>query len=76
MGHHLVNLHVKTIVTSFDLNTAELYDNNILLTMICIVLPEFELKARYFALHLTENAQVFIPTVALHEYLNMQSTLF
>ena len=41
---------MKTIFTSFDQNTAEFYDNHILLTM---------LKPRYAALHVTENGKVF-----------------
>ena len=45
--------------TSFGQNTAEFYDEHILLTMLCIFLAEFVLKPRYFALYLTENGQVF-----------------
>ena len=40
---------INTIFTSFDQNTAELYYNHILLTMICIFWLEFGLKPRYFA---------------------------
>ena len=40
--------------TSFDQNTAECYDDQILLTMICIFWPKFELTQRYVALHVTE----------------------
>ena len=46
---------MKTIFTSFDHNTAEFYDNHILLTMICIFWSELGLKLRYVALHVTEN---------------------
>ena len=50
---------MKTIFTSFGHNTAEFYDKQILLTVICIFWPEFGLKPRYFVLHLTENGKVF-----------------
>ena len=44
-----------TIMSSFDQNTAEFYDHQILLTAICIFWLNFRLKPRYFALHLTEK---------------------
>ena len=50
---------IKTIFTSFDQNTAEFYYNHILLTMICIFWPEFGLKPRYVALHVTEMEKFF-----------------
>ena len=47
---------LKTILTSFGQNTAEFYDIKAYsLTVLCISLPEFELKPRNVALHLTEN---------------------
>ena len=49
---------MKTMFTSFDQNTAEFYDNHILLTMISIFWPELGLKPRYVALHVTENGKV------------------
>ena len=45
--------------TSFGQNTSEFYDKHILLTVVCLFLPEFGLKPRYFALHLSENGKVF-----------------
>ena len=49
---------IKTIFTSFDKNTAELYGKHILFTMICIFWKEFGLKPRYVALHVTVNGSV------------------
>ena len=46
---------MKTISSSFGHNTAEFYDNHILLTVVCISMPELWLKPRYFALHLMEK---------------------
>ena len=54
-----INLKYKNIFTSFDQYTAEFYDNLILLTVICIFWSEFDLKPRYFALHLTEKFLMF-----------------
>ena len=54
-----INLRYKTIFISFDQNTAEFYDNHILLTMISIFWPEFWLKPSYVELHVTENGKVF-----------------
>ena len=55
--------NIKTIFTSFGQNAAEFYDKHILLTALCIFWPEFWLKPRYFALHLTENGikKNFVP---------------
>ena len=49
----------KTSFTSFAQNTAEFHDTHTRLTVLCIFLPEFGSKPRYFALHLTENVKVF-----------------
>ena len=46
---------MKTIFIRFGQNTAEFYDKHIVLTMFCIFWPEFGLKARFIALHLTTN---------------------
>ena len=54
-----INFNIKTIFTSFCQNTAEFYDKHILLTVLCIFRTEIWLKPRYFALHLTENENVF-----------------
>ena len=51
----------------FYQTTAEFYDNHILLTMICIFWPEFGLKPRYVALHLTEN-EIFVKTLVPLSY--------
>ena len=45
---------------SFNQNTVEFYGNHILLTMICIFWAERRLKARYFALLLTETGKVVL----------------
>ena len=52
-----INLQHKTPFTSFGQNIAiaEYYDKHILLTLLCKFWQEFELKSRYFALHLTEK---------------------
>ena len=52
--------NIKTIFTSFGQNTAESYDNQILLTMVCIFWPEFGLKRHYFVLHCTSNGKGFL----------------
>ena len=64
--------NINTIFTNFGQNSAEFYDNHILLSMICIFCSEFGLKRCYFALLLTENGKD-LPIVAL--YPNMLSTL-
>ena len=46
--------------TSFGQHTAESYDKHILLNVLCIFWPEFVMKPRYFALHLTENGKLFL----------------
>ena len=51
---------IKTMLTCFGQNTAESYDNYIFLTRIYIFWPEFGLKPRYFALHLTVNGNVLL----------------
>ena len=57
-----MNYNIKRIFTSFDQNTAEFYDNHILLILIFIFWHEFGLKPRYFAFHLMENGEVFFKT--------------
>ena len=59
MSTENINLRNRTIFTSFDQNTAEIYDNHILLSMNCIFWPEFGLKPRYVALHVTETEEKF-----------------
>ena len=44
-----------TIFTIFGQNSAECFDNRILLTMICMFLIETGLKSRNLALYSTEN---------------------
>ena len=58
-----INLHYKNNLTSFGQgqNTANFYDNHILLTMICIFWPEFGSKRRYFALLLTLDQLQTLP---------------
>ena len=55
--------NMKRIVNSFGQNTAEFYENHILLTMMCIFWSEFELKRRYFALLLTGTESFFLNIV-------------
>ena len=50
MVHNMV-----TIFTIFGQNSAEFYDNRILLTMIFMFLSETVLKSRNLALYSTEN---------------------
>ena len=47
------------MLTSFDQNTAEFYNYMILLTMICIFWPEFELEPHYFTLNITETEKFY-----------------
>ena len=51
--------NIITNVAYFGQNTAGFYDNQILLTMTCIFVSEFELKSRYLTLDQTENAKDF-----------------
>ena len=59
MARKIQIYNIKTISTSFGYDTAKFYDKHILFTVVCIFWPEFELRPRYFALHLMENWKVF-----------------
>ena len=57
--HRHCGTNNRAIYTSVGHNTAKFYDMNIFVTVVCIFLPEFGSKTRYFALHPTENVNVF-----------------
>ena len=61
---------MKTIFTSCQ-NTAKFYDKHIRLTVLFKSWPEFGLKPRYFALHLTEK---FFKT-SFPPYITVECTL-